>query len=61
MGFIAMNRNGRVGIAVVGIFAFITGLGEIIVGFTGNYLGILSHGIALNFTVLGRLGAPAGG
>ena len=31
------------GVIVVGIFAFIAGLGEIVVGFTGNYLGILGH------------------
>jgi len=29
----------------VGLFAFIAGIGEVIVGFTGNYLGILAHSI----------------
>jgi hypothetical protein len=32
-----------VGIALVGAFATIAGIGEIIVGLTGNYLGILAH------------------
>ena len=31
------------GIAVAGVFAIMAGLGEIIVGVTGNYLGILSR------------------
>jgi hypothetical protein len=31
------------GIALVGAFATIAGIGEIIVGLTGNYLGILAH------------------
>ena len=33
----------RVGIALVGAFATVAGIGEIIVGLTGNYLGILAH------------------
>lgn len=33
------------GILIVGLFAFIAGIGEVIVGFTGNYLGILAHSI----------------
>ena len=33
----------RVGIALVGAFATIAGIGEIIVGLTGNYLGIVAH------------------
>ena len=32
-----------VGIALVGAFATIAGIGEIVVGLTGNYLGILAH------------------
>ena len=38
------------GITLVGIFAFIAGLGEVVVGFTGNYLGILSHSLAPSFS-----------
>jgi hypothetical protein len=34
-----------VGIALVGAFATIAGIGEIVVGLTGNYLGILAHSI----------------
>lgn len=33
------------GILIVGLFAFIAGIGEVIVGFTGNYLVILAHSI----------------
>jgi hypothetical protein len=40
-----MNVNGRIGIVVVGVFAVIAGVGEIVVGITGNYLGILSHSL----------------
>ena len=43
-----MNPNGRtrhVGITAVSIFAIIAGLGEIVVGFRGNYLAILSKDI----------------
>jgi hypothetical protein len=35
----------RTGIVIAGLFAVIAGLGEIIVGFTGNFLGILAHSI----------------
>src|SRR5690242_6127085 len=38
------------GVIVVGIFAFIAGLGEVVVGFTGNYLGILAHPMAPSFS-----------
>jgi hypothetical protein len=50
-----MNTGTDVGITAVGIFAVIAGLGEIIVGFTGNYLGILTHSIAphLSTVVIG--------
>jgi hypothetical protein len=41
-----MRAKGRLGILVVGLLAAIAGIGEIVVGFTGNYLGILSHAIA---------------
>jgi hypothetical protein len=41
-----MRAKGRLGILVAGIFAAVAGIGEIVVGFTGNYLGILSHAIA---------------
>ena len=44
------NRLGSsrrpVGVIVVGILATLFGLGEVVVGFAGNYLGILSKGIA---------------
>jgi hypothetical protein len=35
------------GIVAVGVFAIVAGLGEIIVGVTGNYLGILSKPLAV--------------
>jgi len=38
------------GVVIVGIFALIAGLGEVAVGFTGNYLGILSHGLTPSFS-----------
>lgn len=38
-----MTISNRAGILVVGTFAIIAGAGEIIVGLTGNYLGILNH------------------
>ena len=41
------KSGSRVGIALVGAFATIAGIGEIIVGLTGNYLGILTHSIPL--------------
>lgn len=31
------------GVIVVGLFAFVAGIGEVMVGFTGNFLGILSQ------------------
>jgi hypothetical protein len=37
------------GIVIVGVFAVIAGLGEVVVGFTGNYLGILAHSINPSF------------
>jgi hypothetical protein len=40
-----ISRTRHVGITVVSIFAIIAGLGEIVVGFTGNCLGILSKDI----------------
>jgi uncharacterized membrane protein len=44
------DRRRPVGILIVGVFAFIAGLGEIVVGFTGNYLGILAHSIPPSFS-----------
>ena len=38
-----MKIGEHFGLVAVGIFAVIAGAGEIIVGFTGNYLGILAH------------------
>jgi hypothetical protein len=40
-----ISRNRHLGITVVSIFAIISGLGEIVVGREGNYLGILSKDI----------------
>jgi hypothetical protein len=45
-----VNRGRPIGIVIVGVFAFIAGLGEIVVGFTGNYLGILAHSLAPSFS-----------
>ena len=39
------KTGSRVGIALVGAFATVAGIGEIVVGLTGNYLGILAHSI----------------
>jgi hypothetical protein len=39
------SRTQHLGITAVSIFAIIAGLGEVVVGFTGNYLGILSQDI----------------
>jgi hypothetical protein len=39
------SRTQHVGITAVSIFAIIAGLGEVVVGFTGNYLGILSQDV----------------
>jgi hypothetical protein len=52
-----MRAKGRLGILVVGLFAAVAGIGEIVVGFTGNYLGILSHAIALSMAtaIIGAL------
>jgi len=54
---IKLNGNRRMGIAVVGILAFVFGIGEIIVVFTGNYLGILSQSIvpAVSTVIIGCL------
>jgi hypothetical protein len=41
----SITRTRHVGITVVSLFAIIAGLGEVVVGFTGNYLGILSKDI----------------
>ena len=38
-----MRISDRLGIIAVGIFAVVAGAGEIVVGFTGNYLSILTH------------------
>lgn len=43
------NRRST-GVIVVGIFAVIAGLGEVVVGFTGNYLGILSNSMTPSFS-----------
>jgi hypothetical protein len=39
---VLMNQNRHLGITLVALYAIIAGLGEIIVGLTGNFLGILS-------------------
>jgi uncharacterized membrane protein len=41
-----MNQNRPIGITIVAVFAIISGLGEMVVAFTGNYLGILSKSVA---------------
>ena len=49
------KSGSRVGIALVGAFATIAGIGEIIVGSTGNYLGVLAHSIppAISTIIIG--------
>jgi hypothetical protein len=39
------KSGSRVEVALVGAFATIPGIGEIIIGLTGNCLGILAHSI----------------
>lgn len=46
----------QTGIIIVGAFAVIAGLGEIVVGFTGNYVGILTHSLKPSFAT-GLIGA----
>jgi hypothetical protein len=43
-----MGRTRHLGITMVAIFAVIAGLGEVVVGFIGNYLGILSKSLKPN-------------
>jgi hypothetical protein len=47
-----VNRNRPIGIAIVAVFAIIASLGEIVVGFTGSYLGILSKSIPPAFSTV---------
>ena len=56
------KSGSRVGIALVGAFATIAGIGEIIVGLTGNYLGILTHSIppATSTIIIGAFYSPGG-
>ena len=45
------NEQSRpTGIVVVGAFAFIAGMGEVVVGLTGNYLGILARSMPPSFS-----------
>jgi len=41
--------SGRAGIRAVGLFAIVAGAGEVIVGLTGNFLGILDHAMPPSF------------
>ena len=43
-----MGRTRNLGITLVAIFAVIADLGEVVVGFTGNTLGILSKDLKPN-------------
>jgi hypothetical protein len=45
MSIVPISKTRPVGITAAAIFAIIAGLGEIVVGFKGNYLGILSKDI----------------
>lgn len=47
-----VKRTRHIGLTVVSIYAILSGLGEIIVGLTGNYLGILSKSLALSFSTV---------
>jgi hypothetical protein len=49
---IEMNRTRHFGITIVAIFAIVAGIGEVIVGFTGNYLGILATPITPAFSTV---------
>jgi hypothetical protein len=52
-----ISRTRHVGIIVISIFAISAGLGEIVVGFTGNYLSILAKDIrpTISTSVIGAL------
>jgi hypothetical protein len=39
------SRGRHVGITLIAVFAILCGLGEVVVGFTGNYTGILSKNL----------------
>jgi hypothetical protein len=39
-----------IGIIIVAVYAILSGLGEIVVGVTGNYLGILSRSMQPSFS-----------
>jgi hypothetical protein len=39
------GRTSGVGITLIAVFAILCGLGEVVVGFTGNYMGILSKNL----------------
>jgi hypothetical protein len=45
-----MSRARPIGITLVSTFAIICGLGEVVVGITGNYLGILSKNMQPSFS-----------
>jgi hypothetical protein len=57
MSMNTISRTRHIGITAVSIFATIAGLGEIVVGFRGNYLGMLSKDIrpSLSTAVIGAL------
>lgn len=44
-----MSRPRHLGIVLISIFALVSGMNEVVVGLTSNFLGILSHqGVGAN-------------
>lgn len=43
---VRVSRPRRLGIVLISIFAIVSGINEVVVGLTGNFLGILSTNIA---------------
>jgi hypothetical protein len=47
-----MSKPRRLGIIVISIFAILSGINEVVVGLTGNFLGILSEPIPPSFATV---------
>ena len=47
-----MNKPRRLGIILISIFAILSGINEVVVGLTGNFLGILSKPIPPSFATV---------
>ena len=47
-----MSKPRRLGIILISIFAIVSGINEVVVGLTGNFLGILSKNIPPSFATV---------